>query len=109
LRTYVLSQDGVMAPLSPKLVQALACLAEARGELVTRELLLNRFWPDLTVTDNTLTRAVADIRNVLGDDPAAPGYIQTMARRGYRFVAPVQSESALRKAPRRGWWRCRRP
>ena len=67
-RTYVLSKGGAMAPLSPKLVQVLACLAEARGELVTRDLLLDRFWPGLTVTDNTLTRAIADIRKAL-DDP----------------------------------------
>jgi DNA-binding winged helix-turn-helix (wHTH) protein/Flp pilus assembly protein TadD len=89
LRTYVLSRDGAMVRLSPKLAQVLACLADARGELVTRELLLDRFWPDVNVTDNTLTRAIADIRQTLGDAPAAPVYIQTMARRGYRFVAPV--------------------
>ena len=94
-RTYVLSKNGAMVSLSPKLVQVLACLADARGELVTRELLLDRYWPSLTVTDNTLTRALADIRKVLDDDPATPTYIQTLARRGYRFVAPVRSESAV--------------
>ena len=94
-RTYVLSKGREMAPLSPKLVQVLACLAEARGELVTRELLLDRFWPGLTVTDNTLTRAIADIRKVLDDDAATPVYIQTMARRGYRFVAPASSEGPV--------------
>ena len=88
-RSYVLSRDGAMVRLSPKLAQVLACLADARGELVTRELLLDRFWPDVNVTDNTLTRAIADIRQALGDAPDAPAYIQTMARRGYRFVAPV--------------------
>ena len=72
-RTYVLSRDGVMVPLSPKLVQVLACLAEGRGELVSRELLLDRFWPDLTVTDNTLTRAIADIRHALGDTAGDAG------------------------------------
>ena len=92
-RTYVLSKNGAMVSLSPKLVQVLACLADARGELVTRELLLDRYWPSLTVTDNTLTRAIADIRKVLDDDPATPAYVQTLARRGYRFVAPVRSES----------------
>ena len=56
-----------MVPLSPKLVQVLACLAEGRGELVSRELLLDRFWPDVNVTDNTLTRAIADIRHALDD------------------------------------------
>lgn len=88
-RTYVLTRHGVTVPLSPRLVQVLACLADARGALVTRELLLERFWPDVTVADNTLTRAIADIRLALGDAPVAPTYIQTLARRGYRFVAPV--------------------
>jgi DNA-binding winged helix-turn-helix (wHTH) protein len=92
LRTFLLSRDGAEVPLSPRLAQVLACLADARGELVTRELLMDRFWPDLNVTDNTLTRAVADIRKALDDDPAHPVYIQTMARRGYRFVAPVRVE-----------------
>ena len=98
-RTYVLSRQGAMVPLSPKLVQVLACLADARGELVTRELLLDRFWPDVNVTDNTLTRAIADIRHALDDDAGAPTYIQTMARRGYRFVAAVAEEAAPQDAP----------
>ena len=83
-----------MVPLSPKLVQVLACLAEGRGELVSRDLLLDRFWPDVTVSDNTLTRAIADIRHALDDAAGTPAYIQTLARRGYRFVAPVAEEPA---------------
>ncbi len=94
LRSYVLSRNGTMVPLSPKLVQVLACLVDAHGELVTRDLLFDRFWPGLTVTDNTLTRAIADIRKSLDDDPGTPTYVQTVARRGYRFVAPVRTESA---------------
>lgn len=93
LKSAALSRDGVLVPLSPKLAQVLACLADARGALVTRELLHERFWPGVFVTDNTLTRAIADIRKVLDDDPAAPRYIQTMARRGYRFIADVTDES----------------
>ncbi|MGE0123673.1 MAG: winged helix-turn-helix domain-containing protein [Vicinamibacterales bacterium] len=98
-RTYTVTRAGTALPLSPKLVQVLACLVEARGELVTRELLLDRFWPALHVTDNTLTRAIADIRKALGDDAAAATYIQTMARRGYRFVAPVAEEAAPMDGP----------
>ncbi|BCS32065.1 hypothetical protein TBR22_A12700 [Luteitalea sp. TBR-22] len=101
-RTYVLTRDGATVPLSPRLVQVLACLAEARGALVTREQLLERFWPDVIVADNTLTRAVADIRIALGDAPAAPTYIQTLARRGYRFVAPVADAAAPRAAAHAG-------
>lgn len=102
LRTSVLAKDGTSTALSPKLVQLLACLAEARGELVTRDLLFERFWPGLTVSDNTLTRAIADIRKVLGDDPAEPAYIQTIARRGYRFLAPVREEVAAPDAVHAG-------
>lgn len=94
----VLSRDGVMVPMSPKLVQVLACLADARGGLVTRELLLERFWPDVIVAENTLTRAIADIRKVLDDDAGTPAYIQTMARRGYRFVAAVRDEAVVDEA-----------
>jgi DNA-binding winged helix-turn-helix (wHTH) protein len=92
LRTFLLTRDGAEVPLSPRLAQVLACLADGRGELVTREVLMDRFWPDVNVTDNTLTRAITDIRKALDDDPAHPVYIQTMARRGYRFVAPVRVE-----------------
>lgn len=102
LRTSVLSRRGAMTPLSPKLVQVLVCLAEARGELVTRDLLFERFWPGLTVTDNTLTRAIADIRKVLDDDSATPTYVQTIARRGYRFLAPVREEAATPDGVRAG-------
>lgn len=93
LRTSMLSRDGEAVPLSPRLAGVLACLAEARGGVITRELLFERFWPDVTVTDNTLTRAIADIRKALDDDPGSPTYIQTMARRGYRFLAPVMEET----------------
>jgi DNA-binding winged helix-turn-helix (wHTH) protein len=101
-RTCVLTRGGVPVPLSPRLVQVLACLADARGALVTRELLLERCWPDVIVADNTLTRAIADIRIALGDSPAAPTYIQTLARRGYRFVAPVADAAAPPEAGQSG-------
>jgi DNA-binding winged helix-turn-helix (wHTH) protein len=99
LRTFLLTRDGAEVPLSPRLAQVLACLADGRGELVTRELLMDRFWPDVNVTDNTLTRAITDIRKALDDDPAHPVYIQTMARRGYRFVAPVRGEGDATPGP----------
>jgi len=76
-----------MVSLSPHLVDILGHLASHAGELVTKEALLERFWPDVNVTENTLTRAIADIRKALGDDAANPRFIQTVARRGYRFLA----------------------
>jgi DNA-binding winged helix-turn-helix (wHTH) protein/Flp pilus assembly protein TadD len=89
----VLSRDGTPVDLSPRLVELLGFLAAHPGELVSKDALLERFWPDVNVTENTLTRAIADIRKAVGDQPASPRYIQTVARRGYRFVAVVSSAS----------------
>jgi DNA-binding winged helix-turn-helix (wHTH) protein len=86
---HLLTRDGRHVPLSPHLVDLLQFLADAPGEIVTKEALLDRFWPDVHVTENTLARAVADIRKALGDDAAHPRYIQTLARRGYRFIAQI--------------------
>jgi DNA-binding winged helix-turn-helix (wHTH) protein/cytochrome c-type biogenesis protein CcmH/NrfG len=91
---HVLSHEGREVPLSPHLVDILGHLASRAGELVTKEVLLDRFWPEVHVTENTLTRAIADIRKALGDSAARPRFIQTVARRGYRFVG-----AAPRSAP----------
>jgi DNA-binding winged helix-turn-helix (wHTH) protein/Flp pilus assembly protein TadD len=91
---HLLTRDGHDIPLSPHLVDILQHLASRPGELVTKDVLLDRFWPDVSVTENTLTRAIADIRKALGDTPASPRYIQTVARRGYRFIAPAASDPA---------------
>jgi tetratricopeptide (TPR) repeat protein len=84
---HVVTHDGRDLALSPHLVDILGHLASHPGELVTKEALFERFWPDINVTENTLARAIADIRKALGDSAAAPRFIQTVARRGYRFVA----------------------
>jgi tetratricopeptide (TPR) repeat protein len=84
---HVLTHEGRDVALSPHLVDILGHLAANAGQLVTKEALLERFWPDVSVTENTLTRAIADIRKALGDNATAPRFIQTVARRGYRFVA----------------------
>jgi DNA-binding winged helix-turn-helix (wHTH) protein len=87
---FVLTRDGAMVDLSPRLVELLAYLAARPGDLVTKDELLERFWPDVNVTENTLTRAIADIRKALGDDAGAARFIQTVSRRGYRFVAELR-------------------
>ena len=84
---HVVLKGGAAVALSPHLVDILDFLASQRGEIVTKDALLERFWRDVHVTENTLTRAIADIRKALGDEAASPRYIQTAARRGYRFVA----------------------
>jgi len=84
---HVLRRGEDDVALSPHLVDILCHLASHGGEIVSKDELLERFWPDVSVTENTLTRAIADIRKALGDDSSAPAFIQTVARRGYRFVA----------------------
>ncbi|MFN2444614.1 MAG: winged helix-turn-helix domain-containing protein, partial [Vicinamibacterales bacterium] len=84
---------GHQIDLSPRLVEILAYLADRPGEIVSKDELLDRFWGDVHVTENTLTRAVADIRKALGDHPDPPQFIQTVSRRGYRFIAPVEPMS----------------
>ena len=75
--------------ITPKLLDLLLHLLDHAGELVTKEQLLDALWPDANVTDNALTQAVSELREALGDEPGAPQYIKTVARRGYRFIAPV--------------------
>jgi DNA-binding winged helix-turn-helix (wHTH) protein len=85
-RTWLLTEKGAPVDLSPRLVEILGFIVSRSGEIVTKEELLEKFWPDVNVTENTLTRAIADIRKAIGDDAAAPAFVQTASRRGYKFV-----------------------
>jgi len=75
-------------------LQVLVSLLERPGELLTREELRQRVWPEDTFVDfdHALTTAVKKIRLALNDDADAPRYLETVPRRGYRFIAPVQTE-----------------
>ncbi|MEW6272813.1 MAG: winged helix-turn-helix domain-containing protein, partial [Thermodesulfobacteriota bacterium] len=76
--------------LTRKAFGVLHCLAERAGELVTKDELLERVWPDTVVGDAVLKVCVREIRRALDDDPQEPRFIATAHRRGYRFVAPVE-------------------
>jgi DNA-binding winged helix-turn-helix (wHTH) protein/Tfp pilus assembly protein PilF len=89
--SYQLSRDGTVLPLTPKPIDLLLYLAARPSALVAKEELLTALWPGVNVTDNALTQAVSELRQALGDEPARPIYIQTVARRGYRFIAPVEA------------------
>ena len=93
-RTWLLTRDGNPVDLSPRLVEILGYIVGRGGEIVTKDELLERFWPDVNVTENTLTRAIADIRKAIGDDAAAPRFLQTASRRGYKFVGDTATQSA---------------
>src|SRR5215475_15846847 len=85
--------------LSPKAFSVLAYLAERPGRLVTKQELLDAVWPDIHVTEGVLKRAVLEIRKALGDPVEEPRFIQTLHRRGYRFLAGAgESAAAAEKA-----------
>jgi Tol biopolymer transport system component/DNA-binding winged helix-turn-helix (wHTH) protein len=75
--------------LEPKVMGVLACLAGRPGEVVTKEELLARVWPDVFVTEDVLVRAVGELRRVFADEAGAPAVIETIRKRGYRLVADV--------------------
>jgi DNA-binding winged helix-turn-helix (wHTH) protein/tetratricopeptide (TPR) repeat protein len=89
---YRLLRAGEPVALSPKIIDLLRYLVDRPSALVTKDELFKVLWPDVAVTDNALTQAVSELRQALGDDPSKPVYIQTVARRGYRFIAPVESK-----------------
>ncbi len=84
-----ISSDGKSAKLEPRTMRLLVCLAEHAGQVVSVEQLLDEVWKDVVVTPNSVYRAVAELRRVLGDDSKEPTYIVNVLRRGYRLVAPV--------------------
>jgi DNA-binding winged helix-turn-helix (wHTH) protein/Flp pilus assembly protein TadD len=90
---YRLTRDAAVVDVTPKLLDLLFFFAGHAGALVTKDELLDAVWPDANVTENALTQAVSDLRDVLDDDPAEPRYIKTIARRGYRFIAAVEEVS----------------
>src|SRR5712691_9938615 len=86
---YRVLRDGDPLDLTPKLLDLLFHLLDHSATLVTKEALLEALWPDANVTENALAQAMSELRQALGDDPGAPTFIKTVARRGYRFIAPV--------------------
>jgi eukaryotic-like serine/threonine-protein kinase len=116
----ILPEEGkVLAPhgtlrIGPRPMALLMVLAAQPGRVLSRDELMSKVWPGLVVSDETLSRCVADLRQALGDDPRAPRFIETLARRGYRLIArsqPTGSEpsasplAAGERVPNRPHWR----
>ncbi len=95
LRVGELRKSGIKLRLTGQPFQVLALLLERAGEVVTREELQQKLWAADTFVDfdHSLNTAINRVREVLGDSASSPRYVETLARRGYRFIAPVQSES----------------
>jgi len=88
-----LRKNGAKLRLQEQPFQVLALLLGRAGEVVTREELREKLWPADTFVDfdHSLNTAVNKLRETLGDSASSPRYIETLARRGYRFIAPVQN------------------
>jgi len=104
LRAGELRKRGVKLRLQGQPVQLLAILLQSPGHLVTREELRSQLWPADTFVDfdHSLHNAIGRIREVLGDSTVIPRYIETLPRRGYRFIAPVEEVQALRSSEANG-------
>src|SRR6201997_2487495 len=91
LQTRELRKSGVKIKLNDQPFQVLALLLERPGEIVTREELQTRLWPADTFVDFdlSLNSAVKKLRQALGDESDNPRFVETLYRRGYRFIAPV--------------------
>jgi Tol biopolymer transport system component/DNA-binding winged helix-turn-helix (wHTH) protein len=90
LRAGELRKNGAKLKLTGQPFQVLTILLEQSGEVVTREELQKRLWPETFVDfEHNLNTAINKIREVLGDSSESPRFIETVPRRGYRFVAPV--------------------
>jgi DNA-binding winged helix-turn-helix (wHTH) protein/TolB-like protein len=92
----VLLKSGVKIRLQEQPFEVLLTLLESPGEIVTREQLRQRLWPTGTFVafDHALNTAVKKIRAALCDDAGFPRYIETIPRRGYRFLAPVDTSAS---------------
>lgn len=93
VRAYELRSAGVALKLKPIPMGLLLLLIEHRGELVTREQIVERIWGKgvFLDTDNSINAAISRIRQVLRDDAEQPRFVQTVTGKGYRFIAPVES------------------
>lgn len=91
-----LRKNGAKVRLQEQPLQVLVLLLERAGDVVTREELRQKLWPADTFVDfdHSLNTAVNKLRETLGDSASSPRYIETMARRGYRFIAAVQTDAA---------------
>ena len=94
----VLHRDGTLVNLTPRLFSALLLLAERAGELLDKDTLMLALWPGLVVEENNLSQVISGLRRALGDDTQGSRYIQTVPRRGFRFIATV-TELADEAAP----------
>ena len=109
LSNQLLWRGGQEVPLPPRVIAVLGLLVARPGEVVSRQELIDTVWKDAFVSDTSLAEAISFLRQALGDDPQQPSYIQTVHRRGYRFLqsagafAPGASDPEPARSARDPW------
>ncbi len=98
-------RDGHPVPITSKPFDVLVVLLENRGQIVTKDELLDRVWPNTSVNENNLARQISALRRALGQRPDQHDYVVTITGEGYRFVASVRD---LPEVPR-GWHAAEQP
>ncbi len=88
-----ITRDDQSHTLDPKAQSVLLHLIDRAPEVVSREGLMRRTWPDVVVGDNVIDQAISQLRRAFGDDPRNPSYIETLPKRGYRLLAPLGGNS----------------
>jgi len=86
----VILLEGKPLPMTPKMFDTLLILVENSGRIVKKEELMTRLWPDTFVEESNLTYTIVQLRKTLGDDARHPRYIETIPKRGYRFIVDVE-------------------
>src|SRR5262244_1276600 len=89
-RSRILLKGGATVRLTPRAFDTLLVLVQNASQVVDKEQLMKEVWPDIFVEEGSLSRNIYEVRKALGDDPAEPRYIETIPKRGYRFVAQVK-------------------
>jgi TolB-like protein/DNA-binding winged helix-turn-helix (wHTH) protein len=90
VQSRLLFRDGEHVALPPRVTELLVALVQAAGGVLTREQLLQRLWPDTVVEEGSLTSHISILRKALGEGPGGQDFIETLPKRGYRFVACVK-------------------
>lgn len=93
------STSAHSAHVEPKVMEVLLCLAQAQGDTVSREQLLNKVWSGVVVSEEVLTRAISELRSLLGDTAREKRYIRTLPKRGYSLIMPVEAITEQAQEP----------
>src|SRR5262245_61451715 len=101
---HLLLRNGESVPLTPKAFDLLLALVERHGHLVEKDELLKKVWPDSIVEEANLASNISQLRKALGDGENGQRYIETLPKRGYRFVAPMKEVAAQGDKPGEQNW-----